>query len=72
MACNVPTGTDIDMKFNVPVIIFQEEELSMHGKKRRKLDKLNKMAVRLQITGIGHYILFLSILGEKRTHTQKK
>lgn len=39
--------------------------------KRRKLDKLNKMTMRLKITGIDHYIIF-SILGEKRTHTHKK
>lgn len=41
-------------------------------KKRRKLDKLNKMAVRLQITGIGHYILFFSYIRRKKNpHTKK-
>lgn len=70
IACNVPTRKDIDMKFNVPVIIFQEGILSMHGKKRRKLDKLNKIAMRLQFTGIGHYILFFHIRRKKNPHTK--
>lgn len=64
---------DIDMRFNVLVIIFEEGVLSMHEKKgRRKLDKLNKMAIRLQIIGTGHYILFFFHIRRKKETTQKK
>lgn len=45
----------------------------MKKKGRRKLDKLNKMAIRLQIIGTGHYILFFFPHQEKkRNYTEKK
>lgn len=44
----------------------------MKKKGRRKLDKLNKMAIRLQIMGTGHYILFFSTSGEKKKLHRKK
>lgn len=45
----------------------------MKKKGRRKLDKLNKMAIRLQIIGTGHYILFFfSTSGEKKKLHRKK